>query len=216
LEQRLDSSILRLFHFKPNLMKHSLTRRSPRVTLPSESNLVSISKDNDTGYTIRKKPKKKIRSNPLTSFTPAQIKQMISHGKIFINGKKVKSGNRQMNVLDKIEVKGFIQNLNHKKVVFSTLPKKDSQVSPLQKMRSEKGKSDLKNNFLFNSGFKKDCLSFIKKSQNFYNHKKNELALPDLLKKTDRFNSNNFESFFISSNKDKKKINSVKSGLVGS
>jgi 23S rRNA-/tRNA-specific pseudouridylate synthase len=124
LEQRLDSSILRLFHFKPNLMKHSLTRRSP-----------SIKKDNDKGYTIRKKPKKKIRSNPLTSFTPAQIKQMISHGKIFINGKKVKSGNRQINILDKIEVKGFIQNLNHKKKIFSTLPKEGFEANPVHKRK---------------------------------------------------------------------------------
>jgi hypothetical protein len=60
---------------------------------------------------LETKPKKKIRINPLSSFTPLQIKQMISHGRILINGKIIKSGNYKLRILDKIQVKGFIQKI---------------------------------------------------------------------------------------------------------
>jgi ribosomal protein S4 len=99
LEQRLDSTILRLFHFKPSLIKHPFQVKQLNKL---------------EGSFGQKKTKNRIRTNPLTSFTPLQIKQMINHGHVFVNGKKVKSGNFSLKTLDQIEVKGFISDLKKK------------------------------------------------------------------------------------------------------
>merc|ERR1712048_1473119 len=140
-------------------------------------------------HIIRRKPKKKIRLNPLSSFTPAQVKQMINHGKVFVNGRKVKSGNFQLNTLDKIEVKGFIGNLNKESIA----TKKNVCVKKTDNLKKE---SFEKKNYSSSISFKKNCLSLIKKNlEKNQKIKIDETLVNGLIKKAKSFEPKNSNSF---------------------
>jgi ribosomal protein S4 len=147
IEQRLDSTLLRLMHFKPTHVKHSLSRRK------SEG-------DRNTGY---KKPKNLVCANPLSSFTPFQVKQMISHGRVFINDQKVKSNNFQIKPLDKIQIKGFVKKISNSK----TYKNQELSVEKYGKVYPKNLKE------------KKSCLSLLKKGlkkAGLTNRKKDQIA----------------------------------------
>ena len=109
LEKRLDSSLLRLFQFKSLYTK--------KYTLPIDYNKNDLNKKNLPIKNIfLKRPRFrsnihswKIRS-PWKNYSSLQIKQKINHGHFYINGKKVKSPNIQINLIDKISIKGLIHN----------------------------------------------------------------------------------------------------------
>lgn len=93
LEERLDSSILRLFNFKS---LYTIKR----------SSYASRYKDNIVGRK-KKFPRYTVKS-PLTNYTALQVKQLINHGHISINNKKVTSGNYKIQLGHELKVNGFI------------------------------------------------------------------------------------------------------------
>lgn len=133
IEQRLDNTVLRLVHFKPTHIRHSLTRR----------------KEDGEKNRIYKKPKNMICTNPLVSFTPLQIKQMISHGRVLVNGRKVKSSNFEIKPLDKVQIKGFIKKTDQSATC--------SNAKPLKKVEKV---------YHNHSKNKKSCLVLLKKGLN--------------------------------------------------
>jgi ribosomal protein S4 len=96
LEERLDSSILRLLNFKS---LYTIKR----------SSYASRYKDNAMGKKKRF-PRYTVKS-PLTNYTALQIKQLINHGHISINNKKVTSGTYKIQLGHELKVNGFISKL---------------------------------------------------------------------------------------------------------
>ncbi len=103
LEERLDSTLLRLLHFKP-LNSFSSVKRSLSLVGGWKQKLEA------NEIKITKYPKYQIKS-PWSYFSAEHIKQLINHGHIQVNGKKVKSPNIQIRIGDQIKIKGFIANL---------------------------------------------------------------------------------------------------------
>jgi len=104
LEERLDSTLLRLLHFKP-LNSFSSVKRA--LSLAGRKQKLDANEIREAKLT--KYPKYQIKS-PWSYFGAGRIRQLISHGHIQINGKKVKSPNTQIRPGDQIHVKGFIVN----------------------------------------------------------------------------------------------------------
>ncbi len=103
LEERLDSTSSRLPHFKPLNSFPSVKRA---LSLAGRRQKLEV---NEREAKLTKYPKYQIKS-PWSYFGAGRIRQLISHGHIQINGKKVKSPNTQIRPGDKIHVKGFIVN----------------------------------------------------------------------------------------------------------
>ena len=89
LEGRLAPSLLRLLQFKPLYTKKYLKRDMTQ-------------KDKSLSW-------RKIKS-PWKNFSILQIKQQINHGKIYLNGKKVKSPSLRLKLYDQITIGGFVPN----------------------------------------------------------------------------------------------------------
>ena len=102
-EERLDSTSSRLPHFKP-LNPFSSVKRA--LSLAGRRQKLEV---NEREAKLTKYPKYQIKS-PWSYFGAGRIRQLISHGHIQINGKKVRSPNTQIRPGDKIHVKGFIVN----------------------------------------------------------------------------------------------------------
>ncbi len=98
LEERLDSTLLRLLHFKP-LTSLSGVKRSLSLAGRKQKTDASAMK-------LTKYPKYQIKS-PWAMFGAERIRQLISHGHILINGKKVQSPGAQIRPGDQIQIKGF-------------------------------------------------------------------------------------------------------------
>ena len=109
IEKRLDTSLLRLLNFKSF---YTIKKIAPSLR-----------------YNFIKKYPKYIIKAPLSNYTSLQIKQLINHGHIFVNNKKVKSRNFHLKMTDKVKISGFIRNLrcNSSQDSISSFLKKDHQ-----------------------------------------------------------------------------------------
>lgn len=103
LEERLDSTLLRLLHFKP-LNPFSSVKRALSLAGGRKQKLET------SGIKVTKYPKYQIKS-PWSYFGAERIGQLISHGHVQINGERVKSPNTRIRPGDQIKIKGSIVNL---------------------------------------------------------------------------------------------------------
>ncbi len=108
LEKRLDSSLLRLLHFKSLYTK----KFSSFSGLTFEDGLGPKGGNKDLQLSLAHSFNGNLRKikSPWKNFTFLQIKQKINHGHIRINGKKVTCSNFKLKLKDQITLDGFISN----------------------------------------------------------------------------------------------------------
>ncbi len=180
LEKRLDSTLLRTLHFKPFTSLSSI-RRSLSVAIKKQKLEINTIKQ----IKLTKYPKYQIKS-PWTMFGAEYIRQLISHGHIFINNKKVQSPGTQVHPGDQIQIKGFIINFTNIQKHKNTLHEVNKIENPPININTKiftklKTQSENINKFL-KINHKLTLLLRRFKNQNYLNHLDNLTALNELKK----------------------------------
>lgn len=100
LESRLDNSLLRLLQFK------ALYSSKQVDTLRAQKGMALSRRSSSRAGLLLTQPAS-VKS-PWKNYSAGQVKQKINHGHIYLNGKKVKSGNIRLVAGDQAAISGFV------------------------------------------------------------------------------------------------------------
>lgn len=140
IEQRLDSSVLRLLHFRT---RYSYLRRLNLnyANFNHKRNVGVDAKgkkkfDQVEGTKFKTYPQVEIKSLWGCNYTALQIKQFLNHGHIQVNDHKVTYGGYKFKVLDKLKLNGFIPNLSQRNCLTKNVAKNQIRAKAYAKTSS--------------------------------------------------------------------------------